>query len=193
MRQQLRKAIERYISRGGRSDAARRCLALLDAPGCFRRDHFQPGHFTASAWVVDPAEHSCVLVHHRKLDRWLQPGGHADGEADLPAVAAQELVEETGIEAVAEPGIFDIDIHLIPPWGAAPAHAHFDLRYRFVVPRDTALVLNAAESKAVAWVPLSELSAYEVDASVQRLAQGASVAASSAASSAAPLPDSRAG
>ncbi|MDB5241035.1 MAG: hydrolase [Spirosoma sp.] len=100
-----------------------------------------PGHITASAWIVErnpisPDRQRIVLIHHRKLDRWLQPGGHADGDPDVAAVALREAQEETGLHSLRlvinqakQPPVFDVDIHGIPAWGDVPEHLHYDIRF----------------------------------------------------------------
>jgi 8-oxo-dGTP pyrophosphatase MutT (NUDIX family) len=95
--------------------------------GCFERT--QPDrHITGSAWLVDPAGEKVLLTHHAKLDKWLQLGGHADGESDILAVALREAQEESGLtDLVAlSAEIFDLDIHPIP--GKLPHH-HYDVRF----------------------------------------------------------------
>ncbi|CAM5250011.1 NUDIX hydrolase OS=Rhodanobacter lindaniclasticus OX=75310 GN=B1991_17415 PE=4 SV=1 [Rhodanobacter lindaniclasticus] len=88
------------------------------------------GHFTGSALLVSSDGERVLLMHHRKLDRWLQPGGHADGDTDLPRVALREAHEETGIDGLrVEGGIFDLDRHAIPARGDEPQHWHYDVRY----------------------------------------------------------------
>src|SRR5829696_373483 len=92
-----------------------------------------PGHLTGSAWIVSPERARTLLTHHHKLDKWLQLGGHADGERDLLAAALREAREESGlihIRAVA-PEIFDVDRHWIPPRKTEPGHYHYDLRFLF--------------------------------------------------------------
>ena len=74
---------------------------LLQHPGAYHRDHL-PGHITGSAWVVNPASSKVLLHHHRNLDKWLQPGGHTDGDANVLSVAMRELEEETGLTAKIE-------------------------------------------------------------------------------------------
>src|SRR5258708_35124153 len=107
-----------------------RMLELLDtrADG-FRRDAF-PAHFTGSALVVSADGRQALLHHHRKLDRWLQFGGHCDGEEDFLKGAAREAREESGIEGLilASARPFDLDIHEIPAHGSEPAHFHYDVR-----------------------------------------------------------------
>jgi 8-oxo-dGTP pyrophosphatase MutT (NUDIX family) len=105
---------------------------LLDEGGeadPFTRDRLA-GHFTASSWLVDAPGARVLLTHHRKLDRWLQLGGHADGDRDLARVALREAEEESGLTGLAaEPAIFDLDRHWIPERGTVPGHWHYDVRY----------------------------------------------------------------
>lgn len=129
------------------------------------------GHITASAWVVDAASESVLLIHHRKLGRWLQPGGHADGDADTLAVAQREVWEETGLET--EPisaTIFDIDIHTIPARGSEPTHLHYDLRY-LLRPRAGSLLLPNEEVHAAEWVPLREVGQRSTERSILRMVE----------------------
>jgi len=112
-------------------------------PACFERS-LATGHITGSAWIVASNatwanRQQVVLIHHRKLDRWFQPGGHADGNPDVAAVAMQEAQEETGLTQlrfVGQPGeppaIFDVDVHLIPARATEPAHFHYDIRFLIV-------------------------------------------------------------
>lgn len=88
------------------------------------------GHFTASSWLVDRAGERVLLTHHRKLGRWLQLGGHADGDRDLARVALREAEEESGLTGLSvEAAIFDLDRHWIPERGDVPGHWHYDVRY----------------------------------------------------------------
>jgi 8-oxo-dGTP pyrophosphatase MutT (NUDIX family) len=136
---------------------------------CFERS-LLAGHVTGSAWIVDRARSSALLVHHRKLGRWLQPGGHADGDPDVRAVALREAIEETGLQTLerATPAIFDIDIHAIPQRGDEPAHVHYDVRFAFFGDPNEVPVVSA-ESHAVAWIPFGAIEAYGIDDSVRRL------------------------
>lgn len=128
-------------------------LELLEHPRAFFRDHL-PGHITASCWIVDRDRRFTLLTHHAKLNRWLQPGGHADGQEDVLAVAQREGYEETGLTSiqVAHPGIFDLDIHLIPAREEFPEHYHFDIRFLFYASMDETITVSK-ESRAVVWVP----------------------------------------
>ena len=147
-----------------------RFYQLLQEPFCFERKNLK-GHFTGSCWVTNESLDKVLLLHHVKLDRWLQPGGHADGNTDLLAVAKKELEEETGILSHLSigPGIFDLDIHVIPERKNVPEHEHFDVRFHFIVADNISLIINE-ESNALQWVPLDsviELTNYE--ASFERM------------------------
>jgi len=115
-------------------DALRRMWALARDPGCRSREHWSPGHFTASAFVLSPDRRAIALIRHPKLGRWLQPGGHVEpDDADLVASARREVAEEIGLvelELLA-PAPFDLDVHTIPARGDQPEHAHFDVRFLF--------------------------------------------------------------
>lgn len=130
------------------------------------------GHLTASAWVVDAARSRVLLTHHRKLDRWLQLGGHADGDADLLAAALREVREESGLTRVRAAGaeIFDVDRHRIPARRAEPEHWHFDVRFLIEADAAEPLVLSD-ESHDLAWVPLAELGRYSDEESLARMAR----------------------
>lgn len=138
-----------------------RMLVLLDSPGDpLSREHYEPGHFTASGFILSPDGKSVLLILHRKLNRWLQPGGHVDPEdADLFAAACREIREEVGLcDVKAGPnirGIFDVDIHPIPARKAEPAHEHFDVR--FLMRADTTDFVANDESHDAAWVALNDL------------------------------------
>ncbi|MCD9032014.1 NUDIX hydrolase [Luteimonas sp. Y-2-2-4F] len=130
------------------------------------------GHFTASAWLVSADGRRTLLVHHRKLGRWLQPGGHADGDPDLAGVALREAQEETGVAALrVEPGIFDLDRHRIPEHGGVPAHWHYDVRYVVRAGADERYTVSA-ESLALAWRGIDEVARDgDADPSLRRMAR----------------------
>jgi 8-oxo-dGTP pyrophosphatase MutT (NUDIX family) len=150
-------------------------VALFEAlartrPEVFDRRH-APAHFTGSAWVVSGDGARVLLMHHRKLGRWLQPGGHADGDTDLVRVALRETQEETGVRELAvEGGIFDIDRHRIPARRNEPEHWHFDVRHVLRVKGDERFVSNG-ESLALAWRPVAEVAGdSSLDPSLRRMA-----------------------
>lgn len=128
------------------------------------------GHFTGSALVVDPSTDRVLVLFHRKLQRWLQPGGHADGNANMPATALREATEETGIDGlrVVLP-VVDLDIHEVRPPGE-PAHLHLDLRFLVLAPA-RAMPTGNHESEALRWVAFDELPDVEADAGLTRLAE----------------------
>jgi 8-oxo-dGTP pyrophosphatase MutT (NUDIX family) len=143
----------------------------------FARDHDDAllrtctaGHFTGSALVVHDDREHLLLMLHTKAGLWLQPGGHADGQADLAAVAWREATEETGIEGlhVVRPAI-DLDIHEFRPKDG-PSHTHLDVRYAVLVPPGAEPTGNH-ESQELRWVTFAELGDYGVDDGLARLAQ----------------------
>jgi 8-oxo-dGTP pyrophosphatase MutT (NUDIX family) len=113
-----------------------------------------------------------MLMHHRKLDRWLQPGGHADGDADLARVALREAQEETGIAGLrVKDNIFDIDRHRIPARAHEPEHWHYDVRYVVTTTVTEAFAANE-ESLELAWWPIDEIAQDEqADESLRRMAR----------------------
>ena len=147
-----------------------RDFALAHADCCERT--CVPGHFTGSAWVVSSNGERALLMHHRKLDIWVQPGGHADGNGDLAAVALREAEEETGLRGLhIEGGVFDLDRHLIPARKADPAHFHYDVRFVVRAGADEGFVVNE-ESHALAWISVREIADDpHADESVRRMAR----------------------
>jgi 8-oxo-dGTP pyrophosphatase MutT (NUDIX family) len=120
----------------------------------------QAGHLTGSAFVLDNARAHVLLLHHRRLDRWLQPGGHGEGETDPRQIALREVEEETGLAAAdlrpfPDERLLDVDVHAIPARPGEPEHLHLDLRYAFVA-RPGAEARLSHESKGLRWVPLGE-------------------------------------
>lgn len=147
-----------------------RMIELLDAsPNCFSRTAF-PAHFTGSALVVNADGSRALLHHHRKLDRWLQFGGHCDDDEDVLRVAQRETVEECGIEGliVASSRPFDLDIHEIPARETESAHWHYDVRYVLIAP-DGARPTTSGESNELRWFTASEMEQLPLDAGLQRL------------------------
>lgn len=121
------------------------------------------GHLTGSGFVVSPSTRSVLLIHHKKLDRWLQPGGHADGDASMARVAAGEVAEETGVtelDLVWPP--IDLDIHSIPERGSEPEHEHLDVRFLFVAESELELDGNH-EVNSVEWVSIDDPRIDELD------------------------------
>ncbi|MBU3679127.1 MAG: NUDIX hydrolase [Candidatus Kapabacteria bacterium] len=139
-------------------------------PLCFERSTTE-GHITGSAWVVDGRSTHTLLTHHRKLNKWLQLGGHADGDSDVVNVALTEAREESGIDEVSPlyPFIFDLDVHVIPARPNEPEHLHYDVRYVVLAAHTNHVV--GEESHDLAWVPISQLHDYTTEESMLRMAR----------------------
>ncbi len=153
-------------------DTADGFLALLaDAQDPFVRDRLA-GHFTGSAWLVSADGARVLMTHHRKLERWLQLGGHADGDRDLARVALREAEEESGLCGLrVEPEIFDLDRHWIPERGDVPGHWHYDVRYVVIAGDDETFTVSD-ESHALAWRDIAALvEDHTLDVSIARMAQ----------------------
>lgn len=146
-------------------------LELLDAHGAELADRTcAPGHLTGSALVVEEGTGRMLVLFHRKLQRWLQPGGHADGDHELAGVALREATEETGIDdlRVVVPAV-DLDIHEVEHGDALGAHLHLDLRFLVLAPRGSVPEGNH-ESEALRWVDLDELRELADETGILRLA-----------------------
>ena len=127
------------------------------------------GHVTGSSWIVDESGENVVLVFHGKLGKWVQPGGHCEGESDVLSVAMREAREETGLDVW--PGadaIFDVDAHQIPPYWNTPAHVHYDVRFLLRASHEQTPIVSE-ESRAVKWVSLDEALRLSGEASVARM------------------------
>lgn len=144
---------------------------LASGRDCFTRED-REGHFTGSAWLVSADGERVLLTHHRKLGRWLQLGGHADGDTDLARVALREAEEESGLDGLTvEPLLFDLDRHRIPARGVEPEHWHYDVRYVVRAGANEAFVVSE-ESHALAWRPIREIAEDAAsDDSLRRMAR----------------------
>lgn len=169
----LVQKLERFCAQNpDRRACARRILDFVkNTPNCFERSH-AAGHITGSAWLLNPGGDRVLMTLHRKLKRWLQPGGHADGQSDTLAVALREAEEESGISGI-EPvsgEIYDVDIHLIPARPGEAAHYHYDIRYLLRAPSEQFVLSD--ESEALAWWSAADFAARqnETDEAVQRMA-----------------------
>jgi 8-oxo-dGTP pyrophosphatase MutT (NUDIX family) len=143
---------------------------LRGEPRCFHNDCWT-GHITGSAWLLDGVGERALLTHHRKLGKWLQLGGHSDGDPDTLAVALREAHEESGLAVTAlDRAILDLDIHEIPARGEQPAHLHYDVRYLLQVSDSNAFAISD-ESHELAWVSVEDLGGFSREWSVQRMAE----------------------
>lgn len=172
-RQPLLRLLAEYRRRHpGEAACVERFHAFVASePACFEGRR-QPGHVTGSAWLVDRTGERVLLTHHRKLDAWIQLGGHADGEADVLSVALREAREESGIAGL-EPvdrQIFDLDIHEIPArQDGTPKHLHYDVRFALRVTGSEAFVLSA-ESRELAWIDVDRLADRTAEPPMLRMA-----------------------
>ncbi len=163
-------SIQRYSSRWPNEAAtAARYIALLYHHEALFRTHL-PGHITGSAFIVNSPRTHTLLVHHARLNRWLQPGGHADGEAAVANVARREANEETALInlRLVSSSIYDLDIHPIPSRAETPAHDHYDIRYLFEGNMNDKIAVSE-ESHDVRWIPLDELERFNNEPSLLRL------------------------
>ncbi|HET9032364.1 MAG TPA: NUDIX hydrolase [Dokdonella sp.] len=161
---------QRYASRTADGTLSGLFAAFLEMPDCFLRSNLE-GHFTGSAWLVSNDGQRVLLTHHRKLDRWLQLGGHADGDSDLARVALREAGEESGLpDLEVEFEIFDLDRHWIPERGEVPGHWHYDVRFVVRCGASEAFVVSE-ESHALAWRNIAEIATdSNADESLRRMA-----------------------
>jgi 8-oxo-dGTP pyrophosphatase MutT (NUDIX family) len=181
-RKPLLDMLDRYEARyhGEQAVAARIRALVLEHADCFDRT-CRPGHVTASAWVTTPERDRVLLVHHRKLDRWLQPGGHADGQSDVPAAALREAHEESGLPELrlvagnsVELTPLDLDVHIIPARTNAAgeiiedAHEHHDVRFLIIAAGDLTPQVSE-ESHDVRWFTAEELHTATDEESVLRM------------------------
>jgi 8-oxo-dGTP pyrophosphatase MutT (NUDIX family) len=165
-----RRTIERYAPRNAPQASARDfVLAWIDAhPDALLRTCLA-GHLTSSALVLDARGERVLLTLHRKLGRWLQLGGHCDGDANLAGSALRECLEESGIPGLAiDPRLVDLDCHRIPARPGEPEHWHLDARFLVRAP-EGALARTSAESRELRWFTRAELATLETDDSVRRL------------------------
>lgn len=168
-RRKLLQALEDYAARHPEEQATvdRFNQLIASHANCFERDCWA-GHITGSAWLLDPGHQRLLMTHHRKLDMWLQLGGHSDGDPDTARVALREAGEESGLSVgLLSDQIFDIDIHEIPERKGDPAHYHFDVRYQLQTQAEDFVV--SEESIDLAWVPLETLRNYTTEESILRM------------------------
>lgn len=171
-RQELIQVISNYKSNFKEEiEFSKRFLFLLENINAFQRTHL-PGHLTGSAWICNQDFSKVLLVHHAKLNRWLQPGGHADGDENIIQVALKETEEETGINQykILSESIFDLDIHRIPERRDMPEHDHYDIRI-LLQASDQQKIMVSEESHDVKWYALDEVKKLTNEYSVLRMVE----------------------
>jgi len=157
---------ERYSEELAEIDRFRELLA--EEPRCFERDCWR-GHITGSAWLVNGAGTHVLLTHHKKLNMWLQLGGHSDGDPDTAAVALREAREESGLTVrLLSDALFDVDVHPIPARKEDPEHHHYDVRFVMQVVGSEGFAISE-ESLDLAWVPLESLTKYTREGTILRM------------------------
>lgn len=164
----LRTLLEAYDPGPGEAGSVAATLDLIVAESdVFADDHYVPGHVTASAFVIDRSHTRLLLIHHRKLHLWLQPGGHVDPGEDVLTAAVREVQEETGVVGVPfADGLFDVDVHAIPANGGRPPHNHYDVRFLLEATGED--LFDSDEVLGVRWVPFADVSDLVSDGSVLR-------------------------
>lgn len=179
LRQQLMTQLQERAGRGDLCESSLRAMFDLlsretEELSVFHREFFSPGHFTASAFALDPSGRELLLIHHKKLQLWLQPGGHMEeADTDWVAAALRELAEETGLGEVEllDP-LFAVDVHSIPAWKDVPAHQHYDVRV--LVRARSREIQGGDEVVDARWFPL-EMVAAQTETLAEGVATDASV------------------
>ena len=170
-RQPLLQLLTDYVARyPDESGMVQRYLDFVEAnPECFERSQLI-GHVTGSAFLLDSSCKQVLLTHHAKLDRWLQPGGHADGESHVASVAMQEALEESGLPDIefVTPELLDVDIHAIPARKDEPEHFHYDCRFLLKSSGSDQFTVSE-ESHDLAWVPFDSVTRYTDEESILRM------------------------
>jgi 8-oxo-dGTP pyrophosphatase MutT (NUDIX family) len=162
-------------------ELAARFLAFVAAhPDCLLRS-CAPGHITASAWIVSADGEQALLTHHRKLGRWLQLGGHVDGEPHIELAALREAQEESGMARFrfvpwhgSDLVALDLDVHTIPARRDEPEHLHWDVRFLLQAAADQQVTCSA-ESNELRWFTPAELAIATDEDSVRRLGRKAAL------------------
>ena len=169
----LKQLLKIYIQKNPYEVNAIKMLNFFDNhDGCFEKDNL-PGHFTGSAWVISPDKNKILMTHHKKLNMWLQLGGHADGEKDLKSVALKEAKEESGFNnfSILSEEIFDLDIHKIEPMNEEPEHLHYDVRFLLEADPNEQDIIISEESHDVKWIHLDDVLEYNSEESISRMVE----------------------
>jgi 8-oxo-dGTP pyrophosphatase MutT (NUDIX family) len=142
---------------------------LRSNSAAFDRHAYQPGHITGSTWILAEETEQVALIFHRRINRWLQPGGHAEpGENNGVSTALREAAEELGLMIdPARASLFDLDVHRIPATATQPEHSHFDLRYLCRIEHQP--LDSGSDAAAARWFTVAELEAIALDQSMKRM------------------------
>ena len=169
---QAQKEVRNALSSSSESDLAReKILEFITEHNDALHRTCVEGHLTGSAMIIESSYERVLVMLHKKLGIWLQPGGHADGEGYLSNVAFREAFEETGINNLALwTTAIDCDVHKIPEFGDEKEHFHFDLTYHLLAP-EKAVIKRNHESTDMRWVTLEELKALTGEERLQRIAR----------------------
>lgn len=149
-----------------------RTIGFVDTyRNCFERT-LAIGHITASIWITDEKQELALLCHHKKLNKWLQLGGHCDGNPNVHEVALKEAQEESGLQnfKFKSEAIFDVDIHKIPKHKDVEAHLHYDIRFWLFANAKLPLTISN-ESKDLKWLPINEIHQYNNERSIMRMVE----------------------
>lgn len=139
----------------GEQEAVGAVVALLRSHDAFSAARFDPGHITASAFVLHPHAPAVALILHSKIGRWLQPGGHVEPEdRSISDAALREVREEIGVGPAEDPWMCDVDVHTFPARRDVPMHLHHDVRVAFIADTDGLVVGDGADD--VRWWPLAD-------------------------------------
>jgi 8-oxo-dGTP pyrophosphatase MutT (NUDIX family) len=139
----------------GEGEAVAAVMALLETDDSFSAARFDPGHITASAFVLHPHEPAVALILHSKIGRWLQPGGHVEpGDRSIVDAALREVREEVGVGSADEPWMCDVDVHTFPARHDVPMHLHHDVRVAFTADTGELMIGDGADD--VRWWPLAD-------------------------------------
>jgi len=168
-RNQLLDLLSEYLERFPEEEkvVSRVETFVRENSACFERS-LTSGHITGSSWIVDLNRSHALFSHHKKLNMWLQLGGHADGDPDVFRVALKEAEEESGLKRIMPLShqIFDIDVHLVPDGGSG--HYHYDIRFIFEADRQEKLVVSD-ESHSLAWTELDTIEEVVTEPSILRM------------------------
>jgi len=167
----LELLIENYIYTYPRERAPHDMLSFYKTERTVFSKSNKKGHFTGSGWIVSPDKCKILMTHHKIINKWLQLGGHADGEGDLLRVALRESIEESGFREfkVLNETIFDLDIHKIPKTDSEISHFHYDVRFLLEADPSKESIVVSDESYDVAWIPIEGVLELNPETSIRRM------------------------